>query len=130
MNRRRYGRRYWGTTSKISWEKSNSPGPRWSAVNEKDSVRISTLATLVEVTTFPIHGLPGPIVVEFIQIAIMRGGAFGWSVCAVGHTEGAMTTRAGSRLPLVIGEHPMPMLETAIARLRRIIDARFAADVG
>jgi hypothetical protein len=94
---------------------------------ENDSVRNSTLATLVEVMIFPIHRLPGWRAASFIQTAMMRGGAPGRRVCGVGHAEGATTTLTGSRLRPLADVHPAPRSASTIANRRSIFMGGFAA---
>jgi hypothetical protein len=76
-------------------------------VNENDSVRISTLATLVDVTILPNHCLPGRKSVSFIQNARMRGGACGVCTRGVGQERGATTTADGSTFRPELAEQPV-----------------------
>lgn len=85
--------------SSISCLNQKSPNATRRATNENDSVRISTLATLVEVTTRPAHCDPLGIDVSFIQSARMRGGAAGADISGVGQGLGAIVTAAASSTP-------------------------------
>jgi hypothetical protein len=77
------------------------------ALNEKDSVRISTLATLVVVAMRPNHRIPGAIEVLFIQSAMMCGGAAGALAIVAGHgTRSVVAALAATGVPAGGSSHP------------------------
>jgi hypothetical protein len=102
--------------SSTCWSKRKLPNVGLSATNENDSVRISRLATFVEVTTRPYQSEPLGMLVSFIHSARICGAAFGRATRGVGQGFGdRRTALAATKVPVVDSEHADATNSTAAA---------------